>query len=230
MAYTFRAATSTTPGSGTTLTVTKPAGVVDGDLLVAVGYTEGAWSSGGAGWNSSSDIEVSNTGGTFLVKVWWKIAASEPANWTWTSTSAWRGVSCAAYSGALGTGTSRVDKFSSNAGDGITAINQTAPSVTPSVDGDLVVYAYGNLNGTAVTACVGFCTNVRVDPGGVCIADAVQGTAAATGTTRPSAGPGTEDFAALHVAFFLDTGSAGGTDLSVGAGALGEPVIGGSTF
>lgn len=212
MAYAYRSSNSAGNASGGALAVSNPSGLTDGDLLVAIAYLEddtNTWSSVPSGWNAGPAI--ANTG---IFKLWsyWKIASSEPASWTWTpNTSNWRTIVVAAYTGATGSGTSRVDVSSTAQGDGVTpASNQTAPTVTTTADGDLVVFGYGNFSGTNVSTLTGFSTNMRVSFGGATIGDAVKTPAGATGTTAPNAGPGTEDYAAMHVAFFLDTGGGGG--------------------
>ena len=216
MAYAFRSASTTTPASGLGLAINKPAGGVDGDLAVVVGYTEAAsWASGGSGFNSSAALEIQNTAGAsvFWLKLWWKILSGDPASWTFTpSGSAWRSLTAALYSGALGTGLGRVDTQSSAQADGVLQSNQNAPSVTTTANGDLVVFAYGNFSGDISGSASGFATGWRADSGGCAIADAIKTTPGATGTTTIGGGSvGTEDYAALHVAFLLDSGSAGET-------------------
>lgn len=212
MAWAFRNATTTTPGSGGALSINKPSGVVDGDLLVVLAYLESdtnSWSGIPSGWNTDGvNLKIANTG-AFFMQLFWKIASGEGASWTWTpNTNAWRVLTCAAYSGATGAGSDRVETQASAQGDGQILSNQTAPSVTTSTDECLVVFGYGNFSGTVATTTTGFCTNRRADSGGCCIADAVKSPAGSTGTSRPNAGPGTEDYAALHAAFKLNAGAA----------------------
>jgi hypothetical protein len=217
VAYTYRSSSSQGNASGSGLTVTKPAGVADGDLLIVAAYLESdtnTWASVGAGFNTSAALTQDNTG-AFQLQVWWKIAASEPASWTWTPTTGgnWRTVVCAAYSGGSGSG-ERVDVAGGAQGDGVLIGSQTAPSVTTTVADDLLAFAYANFSGTDSATTVGAASNLRVSFGGLIIADATIASPGATGTTRPSDGPGTEDYAALHVAFFLSPGggaAAGGT-------------------
>lgn len=71
-----------------TVTVTKPAGTVDGDILIAGAVGGGASASAvtaPAGWTQwGSDLAVGTTHGAFF----WKRAASEGANYVFTSTGA----------------------------------------------------------------------------------------------------------------------------------------------
>lgn len=209
MAFTYRSSTSQGNASGGALTVTKPAGTVDGDLIVVVGYLESdtnTWSGIGSGFTEVKNID--NTG-LFDVRVWYKWASGEGASWTWTpNTNAWRTVTAASYSGGSGSGT-QPDVSSSAQGDGVLANSQTAPSVTTTTTDDLLVYGYGNFSGTNITAMIGAATNVRVALGGCSICDANIATASATGTSAPNGGVGTEDYAAAHVAFFLSPGGGG---------------------
>lgn len=200
MPIAFRAATSQGNASGGALTVAKPAGVADGDLLVAHAYLEtdaNSWASVGAGFASAASGV--NTG-LFRIQAWWKIAAGEPASWTWTptTTGVWRTVVVAAYSGVAGSG---VDVAGATGqADAVIVTSQTAPSITTTVAGDLVLCCYGNDGLTNPTAYTGFTATIRVARGGLTIADATQATAGATGTSRPSAGPGTQSYAAFHYA------------------------------
>lgn len=209
MAYTYRASSSQGNASGSGVTVTKPTGTVDGDLIIVVAYLESdtnTWASVGSGFTTSAALTQDNTG-AFQLQVWWKIAASEPASWTWTPTtgSVWRTVVCASYSGGSGSG-ERVDVAGGAQGDGVLINSQTAPSVTTTVADDLLIFAYANFSGTDAATTVGAASNLRVSFGGLIIADATIASPGATGTTRPSDGPGTEDYAALHVALFLSPG------------------------
>lgn len=213
MAYAYRASTSQGNASGAGLTVTKPAGTADGDLIVVVAYLESdanTWASVGAGFTTAAGLVQANTG-AFSVRVWWKIASGEPASWTWTPTSsAWRTVVAASYSGGSGSG-ERVDVSGGSQGDSVLVANQTAPSVTTTVADDLLVFAYGNFSGNNDTGTTGAASSMRVWFGGLTIADATIASPGATGTTRPSGAVlGTEDYAALHAAFFLSPGGGGG--------------------
>jgi hypothetical protein len=206
MAYTYRSNSSQGNGSGGALTVSKPAGTADGDLIVVVGYLESdtnTWTSVGSGFTEVKNID--NTG-LFDLRMWYKWASGEPASWTWTpNTSAWRTVVVASYSGGSGSG-SQPDVSSSAQGDAQLVANQTAPSVTTTANDDLLTYGYGNFTGTNMTTASGAATNVRISFGGATITDANIATPSATGTTAPNAGPGTEDYAAVHVALFLSPG------------------------
>lgn len=207
MAYAYRASSSAGNASGGSVTINKPTGTVDGDLIIVGAYLESdtnTWSSVGSGFTSiASQVNT----GLFSIRLWYKWAASEPASWNWVPTSNnWRTVVCASYSGGGGSG----DPFDVSGGSQGDAVNpvtsQTAPSVTTSTADDLLVFLYGNYSGTNVTSVTGAASNLRVSFGGLTIADANRASAGATGTTAPSGGPGSDDYAAMHIALLLNPG------------------------
>lgn len=125
MAISFVAKSETIQNSGTQIVINKPAGVVAGDLMIAVLYVEAAsqpvltppsgWSSKGAG-----------TGTVTRGQVWTKKAGdSEPASYTWTSD-----LTIVAGSGAI-------IAYSSDGsiieGDSVFSTDSTAPADAPSV-------------------------------------------------------------------------------------------------
>lgn len=203
MAYTFNAATSQGNASGGALTVDAPAGTVNGHLLIAVSYLEtdtNTWASVGSGFVEAAGQD--NTGVTDI-RIWWKIANSEPASWTWTpTTNNWRSVVVAGYAGATGTGSTRVDQTNTAQADA--ALFFDAPSVTTTAASDLLVAFCGDFAGVVFSYTSGPASAERVDFGGTTIYDALNQAQGATGATRISAG--TTDYAGGHVAFFLDTG------------------------
>jgi hypothetical protein len=206
MAFAYRSGSSAGNSSGGSIAPSKPAGTVDGDLLIARAYLEddtNTWSSVPSGWTLAGSI--ANTGG-FKLWVYWKVASGEPASWTWTpTTNNWRTITVDAYSGGV---TPAVDVVGAGGqADGVIGTSQTAPSVTSIDDNDLIAFSYGNFSGTNPTTISGFTTNLRTAFGGVAGADATKTPAGATGTSWPSAGIGSEDYAAIHIAFKIGTSS-----------------------
>lgn len=214
MAYAFRTPNgigSAGNASGGSLTLNKPSAVADGDLLVVTAYLESdtnTWTTIPSGWNTSAALTIVNTG-AFFVQVFWKIAASEGASWAWVpTTNAWRTLSIASYTGGTGSG-ERVDVSAKAQADTALAGAQTAPTITTTVNDDLVTFNYGNFSGTDPAGTqVGFCTNLRVTLGGVDVADALKAVAGATGTSAPNSGIGSQTYAAVHVGFLLAPGGA----------------------
>ncbi len=205
MAYTFRAGASAGNSSGGDVSPSKPAGTADGDLLIARAYLEAdtnTWATVPSGWSLAGSI--ANTGG-FTLWVYWKVASSEPASWTWTpTTNNWRTITVDAYSGGV---TPAVDVVGTGGqADGVLPASQTAPSVTTIDDNDLVAFSFGDFSGTNPTSIGGFATNLRTTFGGVAGGDATKTPAGATGTSN-AGGTGTEDYAAIHIAFAIGASS-----------------------
>lgn len=204
MAYAFVAGSSAGNASGGAVSPGKPAGTADGDLLIAHAYLESdtnTWATVPSGWTLAGSI--ANTG-SFTLWVYWKVASGEPASWTWTpTTNNWRTITVDAYSGGV---TPAVDVVGTGGqADTVLPASQTAPSVTTIADNDLVTFNYGNFSGTNPTSIGGFATNLRTTFGGVAGGDATKTPAGATGTSN-AGGTGTEDYAAMHIAFAIGSG------------------------
>lgn len=211
--YVYRASSGNGNSSATSVTVTKPSGTLDGDLLVVGIYTE---SPNGitppAGWTLATSH--AHTSGNFSLFVFWKIAATEGASWVFshtTGTNAWITSTCGAYSGALGTNDTRVDVFGSSEGTSALLTAQTAPSVTPTASGALLVQLTTSIEGGTTTEASGAARNWRRDDGGVALTDRTLPSVAPTGVSGVgSTGGGTRGTATyigIHVAFVLDTGT-----------------------
>ena len=167
------------------------------------------WASGGSGFTSA----ITQAEGTeFFLQVWWKIAASEPASWTWTPTTpAWRSLACASFSGATGSGPGRVDVSATTSGAGLNGGALAAPAVTTTAASDLLTFAHSNFNGDNPTSVSGAGPIIAGTPlGGTTIAYNAAVAQGATATSTPQ-GLGTEDFVFAHVAFFLDVAASGVT-------------------
>lgn len=123
--------------SGSSLTITKPTGTVEGDLLVAaVGLAENANFTGPSGWTFiRRDDNTSNIN----LEWWYKVAgASEPSNYTWSIglTRQWSG-GIWRISGQDGT-----TPIDANNGNNYSATQfPVSPSVTTTVDDCLVLRA-----------------------------------------------------------------------------------------
>ena len=219
MALAFRTGSFVSAGNaaGPDLSLTKPTGTADGDVVLILVYFEPdtcTVSISTGGWAVQS---IANTG-AFNLKAFWKYASSEPASYTISNDVAgdqWRTAVAVAYSGGTGTGT-LLDISSSTQGDGVVSGAQTVPSVTTTINNDMVTFNYGNFSGSNPASMTGFCTNLRGAFGGLCIADAVKTPAGATGTSRPASGIGTEDYAGMHLALISDTGSADPIAIQIG--------------
>lgn len=91
---------STTAGAATAanITINKPAGVVDNDILIAVISKDATDAiTAPAGWT----LVQQDTQDTWMLAIYWKRAASEGASWTWTFASTWRDCGVSAWSGGV---------------------------------------------------------------------------------------------------------------------------------
>jgi hypothetical protein len=112
MPIAFRSGSSTTLATRTNTTVTAPAGIVDGDILVATQLTganpTAPTPTSPAGWSASFGTNTSITDGvSFNGKfyIFWKRAIGESGNYTFTHTNCASQGWIGAYSGALASGT-----------------------------------------------------------------------------------------------------------------------------
>jgi hypothetical protein len=213
---TFRNLTQQGNASGAALTVTKPTGTVDGDIVVVVAYLEtdtNTWSSVGSGFTLlRSDPFTAK----YRTDIWWKRASGEPASWTWTpTTTAWRTVTAASYSGNSGTGTA-IDISGAGSGtSGVGATTQIAPSVTTTAANDMLLFWFNDFAGDNPTTLTGTAATLRGSTGGQALGDGTVASAGASGTTRVSAGTVTEDWVAQHVALLLTSSGAAASDIPV---------------
>lgn len=117
------------------VTISKPSGVIDGELLIAIiAFQSGKSVSTPSGWtlkqNSGAQVEIS---------VYWKIASSEPASWLWQFTTG---------TGNIGGVVLRVSGNKSTPADqsaagsfANTATPSVANTITPSAANSLLVMA-----------------------------------------------------------------------------------------
>src|SRR5262245_952898 len=97
MAVSWRnhASTQGTPGPTTTI---RPAGTVNGELLVATTYTNSTVAHTLSGWTSVKDVA-----NPARFALWYKVAASEPANYTFSAGSSIAILTITCYTGFAGT-------------------------------------------------------------------------------------------------------------------------------
>lgn len=183
MAITIGNIQSTEQSSGTTLTITKPTGVVDTDVLVAALSTsdDADTPTPPAGWTQMADATI---GTTRRVTMWYRVVASaagEGASYQWTSiTSGRTSGMIARYSGV--DNATPIDVTASSNSD-----TNVAASITTVTNGAMLVSAFG-VNRTASS---GTCTapgtmTKQYEASGsgrdLAFADETFATAGATGT------------------------------------------------
>lgn len=179
--------TTYAPSVGTTShTINVPAGVANGDLmLVMFNLPVTTTFNALTGWTELWDATTTLSPDGFQVMVSWRVASSEPASYTWTSTGSGRPAAVLiAYRGCLPGG--EINK-SNKVDTGLTATH-TSPSITPDYPGSLIVSldnAYETAAGSAPSWTVDGNFTQRVvhensnNHAGVLVADYAQPTAAA---------------------------------------------------
>lgn len=178
MAIAFRNASGVAYAGGGSVTIDKPSGVVDGDIMLAVIYHENdTMASVPENWALISHVDA----GGASISSYWKRAASEGANYTWNATSNNIGGSIAAYSGGLASG-SPIDTSSENTGTNSTL---TWTGITTTVAGamliGLMMKVSGGTTADAATASAPLTNNERTDVDGTGILDGIQASAGSSG-------------------------------------------------
>jgi len=143
----LRSASSGANTSATSLTIPAPAGVGSGDVMLAGISVRGTPNlTSPAGWTLVR-LDLAS-GNTMRQAIYVKVAASEPANYTWTfSTGQAAAGGIVAYAG-VDTATP-IDAHSGKSGRGFTII---APSVATTVNGAMIVGFFGHTTNTTITA------------------------------------------------------------------------------
>ena len=194
----YRSSASTSNASANSLTITKPTGVVENDIMIAgIGSdTDTMTITPPAGWTTLGKISQS---GVMLETFWKKAGASEGANYTFNYSATVRSVGLiTAY---LNCASSPVDV--ENGQTTSSGTSHSTPSVTTTVDNCRLVCVFCAINATAWTA--GGSLTERVDQASstvmaICLDDEFQGTAGSTGAksaTSDVAGIGCAQITAL---------------------------------
>jgi len=178
-----------TLSGATTIVQNKPASTVDGDFLVAFVNADGFGTiTAPAGWTIFPTGGNQNSG-SMQVSMYYKVAASEGASWTWSI-----GSGAKLY---LGYVARYIDMSATpadvTAGASATASTINAPTVTTTVINDLVTRTCGTFNATSISFASG---TSRINTGAngflVVLADQNQAGAGATGTNLATANASNE--------------------------------------
>lgn len=232
---TFRAMTSDGLDDNTSPTISAPAGLSDGDLILVAIATSSTTDVANVpdGWSQVGSTQ--DSGGTdSSLMVFQKIASSEGASWTFTNlmtTARWGAYGCVAYYNVDGSvpldGVAPVTSAGSYGG------THTTGSITPTTDGAMVVALFGaepDSSSQAGTPDSSPAATERVDEcngttGFVYIEDYVQATAA---SINLSVGLSTADTTAEMI-LALRPGDPAGSALPGPAGSaiFNSPVFGG---
>lgn len=162
-------ATNSNGAAPTSLTVTKPAGVVDGDVMVAfvVISADQTITAAPAGWTLLDSKNTGTATGDCRHACYYKAASGEGASYQWTFAA---GADCAAailaYSGASITAPINVSGSKLMSGSTVTHV---APSVIPASGNTVTLTAFGVnpvFNGdTTFTTPAGLTAEAEADPG-----------------------------------------------------------------
>ena len=203
MAIAYRSGSTGGNSSGTDVTVTKPSGVADNDILVAILYREaGTWTLP-SGWAWLGD-EVAGYNGNLWNRVAWKRASGEGASWVFQlSVSSWRVISCAAFSGAATSGT----PFDTQVGNAPNSTTVSGSSVTTSYDNAYVIVAIGNCTGENVAVASSGMTQ-GPELGGTEIFYVAQASSGASGTKTFNTVSVSGSWSAITTALWASTSSA----------------------
>jgi hypothetical protein len=146
------------------VTLAVPSGIQSGDTLVAqILVYDGTGSdtlSAPGGWNSIRHDSISD-GNQITSWLYYKVAGSnEPASYAWTLSSNWAAGAMGAWRGAS---SSPIDKSSGAGATGTSPVSESAPSLTPSGNGELQVYFYGSQSASAPSLTLSGALNRRFD-------------------------------------------------------------------
>jgi hypothetical protein len=197
MAITFRSVSALVKQVTTgTIVVTKPAGVVDGDVMITVHIKEGGggWTiTPPAGWTLIQGPDSTTSDGQELV-AYKKVASSEGASYSWSHDANNRTLSFAvAYSGVDNTTPININGVTIDSGANASPVSVSSPAETTTQNGCMLLHvAAGDPtnSGGSWTAPAGFTARVNdFDTGSpmdgfvpVLLADKIQSSAGSTGT------------------------------------------------
>ncbi len=206
------------PANTTSITIAKPSGTVDGDLLVAIIAKDHNVSFGppDGSWNVGQNAGRGTAGVRFVFH--WKIASGEGTDWTWTGDNEeWYGV-VLRITGHDPTTPMNI----SDVADGSDAA-PISPTITTDIDGCLIIACFGvddDDTPYSVDAALAEEWNAVSSTGaGTCgTAGGIetQGTFGATGTYTHSVNA-TEEWVAFTIAI---APAAGAVEITPGAGAI----------
>jgi hypothetical protein len=140
VALAFRASSTGGASGGGTFSVNKPAGTVDGDILIAVCGLDAGTANGMTNPTGWTQVRDDNDAGsvTLGMRILRKVASGEPASWSFTGA----GTDVAVWIGAYSGGDTVTPTDGSNGGPVATSTTITAPTVTPTLTDDLLICAF----------------------------------------------------------------------------------------
>ena len=179
-------------GSDTTIVLNKPAGIQAGDVLIAAVAVRGVPTvTAPTGWTL---IRSDSNGSSMKTLSYWRVAtSSEPANWTWSFSSARAAAgTITAYTGVNTSNPVDVHSGFANTTDSTQIL---APSVTTTGVNERLIGIFSIMKVTAIAPPTGMqelaetsANNGTDPPVAIEIADTTQGTAGASGDKIATAG------------------------------------------
>ena len=226
---TYRASATAVSTSANTLTVDKPTGTVNGDVLFALAYVNSSsvTITPPAGWNI---IDTINTTITAKMTLYYKVASSEGANYRFDFSATTRvRVSIHAYYRADTIAPINAHSVKGNAA----GANAVATGITSTVANSQIIFFAGMDSGLSVTFTPDGSLTERYDSGGVAaheVADALQVTPGATGDKTAVPSDKTDENAAFLLALSpITAGQNTETDLAQAIAKQKAKVIGQNT-
>lgn len=200
MAWALRASSTAGAASGGNLTIDKPTGTLDNDLLVVTFYTE---TSGRittlSGWTKIGEAGPS-FGPVVYCTTYYKRASSEGSNYTWVlSGTGWRTAVMSAWSGGLTSGTF-MDVAAGKAAPDDTSYGY-GDTITTTAANDLGVIGISDYDGDGTTVGTSGYTEA-VDFGECALYYATIASAGATGI-KQLADSKQHAWATYHAGFFI---------------------------
>lgn len=203
----FRAASTAGASTAANLTITKPTGTVDDDILIGyIAKDDTAAVTAPAGWTLLKE----GTANTYYMGIWWKRASSEGANWQWVFSSIWRDGAVLSYSGGVASGSPIDPDPPANIVESASASTLATNANTTATVDTVRVAGYGDKGSTTWTSFqAGY--NSRVDFDEMKVIDLALAAAGTTGTPSATNGnPGAFKAYLLEIAS-LAAGGGGGT-------------------
>lgn len=143
--------------------VTAPSGIADGDILLAEMYAEPSTQIISPPAGFSSVVAVTNEAANFRMEIYWKRAAGESGNYTFTeSGNTWGAGSISRISGAISTGNPINVVGTGDTGSGL---GSSASAITPTLPESLLIFLQQGFNGIARTPPAGMDENVEAANG-----------------------------------------------------------------
>lgn len=197
MAIAYRSQTTVTGATSTTLTINKPSGTADNDILIALVYLEAPKTvTAPSGWATvHTKIAVA---ADHDHHVYWKRASSEGASWQWSwSGGTWRLGFVAAFSGCITSG----DPFSvaASTNSATTGSTLTHNTITTGHADCMILGIGSHWDTLAGNWSNSSSMNERIDANNMMLMEVIQAAAGATGN-KTSEGASSESWGATLAA------------------------------